>query len=183
MTILYILIGLVVLIGLWFVLSYNKLAQGRMKVENSWGQINVQLKMRADLVPNVVETVKGYAKHEQETFTKVMEARNRYMSADTPTEAMASSGEISGLVGRLFAVAEQYPDLKANSNFLDLQVQVKEIEAKIAMYRQFYNDTVLKYNKEVVRFPKNIAASILGFKELPYFQIEEGDRRSPKIAF
>lgn len=177
------MIGFIVLIGIWFIVSYNKLVQGRLKVENSWGQINVQLKMRADLVPNVVETVRGYAKHEQETLIQVMEARNRYMSAETPTEAMSSSGEISGLVGRLFAVAEQYPDLKANSNFLDLQAQIKEIETKIAMYRQFYNDTVLRYNKDVVHFPNNIAASILGFKELPYFQIDEGERTSPKITF
>ncbi len=178
-----VVILLIVVLVIWLIISYNALANGRMKVENSWAQINVQLKMRADQIPSLVQVVSGYAKHERETLTGVMEARNRFMSARTPEDAMQSSGEIAGLVGRLFAVAEQYPDLKANQNFLNLQFQLSEIEKKIAMYRQFYNDTVMLFNRLVITFPKNIAAGIFGFKELPFFQVDEVDRSMPKINF
>lgn len=178
-----IIISLIFIMGLLFISSYNKLAKTRSKVENSWGQINVQLKMRADLVPNIVETVKGYAKHEQETLTKVMEARNQFMSAKTPEDTMNSASQMKGIMGRLFAVAEEYPELKANQNYLNLQEQLGEIENKITMYRQFYNDTVMLYNRLIITFPKNIFASILGFEELPYFQIDDGERSAPKVNF
>ncbi len=182
----FILTGLVVFIiltVLWFILVYNRLAKNRVKVENSWGQVNVQLKMRADLTPNLVETVKGYARHEQETLTKVMETRNKFINAQTPQEAMESSGEMSGMFGRLFALAEQYPELKADGGFVNLQNQLKEIEGKISMYRQFYNDMVMKYNRDIVTFPKNIAASLLGFTNLPYFQVGESERHSVGVKF
>lgn len=172
-----------VLILIWVISSYNTLVNTRQKVENSWGQINVQLKMRADLVPNLVQTVSGYAKHEKETLTAVMEARNRFMASSTPENAMSSSSEMSSLMGRLFAVAEQYPQLKADQNFLNLQNQLNELEQKISMYRQFYNDTVMMYNRLVITFPKNIFAGIFGFREIPYFQIDQSERKAPQVKF
>lgn len=179
-----IIIGLILsLILIWAIASYNSLVNARQKVENSWGQINVQLKMRVDLVPNLVQTVSGYAKHEKETLIAVMEARNKFMSSETPENAMSSSSEISSLMGRLFAVAEQYPQLKADQNFLNLQNQLNELEQKISMYRQFYNDTVMMYNRLVIIFPKNIFAGIFGFSELPYFQVDQSEREVPKVKF
>lgn len=182
----YAIIGVSIIGGLiliWAISSYNTLVNTRQKVENSWGQINVQLKMRADLVPNLVQTVSGYAKHEKETLTAVMEARNRFMESGTPEKAMSSSSEISSLMGRLFAVAEQYPQLKADQNFLNLQNQLNELEQKISMYRQFYNDTVMMYNRLVITFPKNIFAGIFGFREIPYFQVDQGERKAPQVKF
>ncbi|MDD3141157.1 MAG: LemA family protein [Lachnospiraceae bacterium] len=172
-----------VLILIWGISSYNNLVNTREKVENSWGQINVQLKMRADLVPNLVQTVSGYAKHEKETFTAVMEARNKFMESKTPENAMSSSSEMSGLMGRLFAVAEQYPQLKADQNFLNLQNQLNELEQKVSMYRQFYNDTVMMYNRLIITFPKNIFAGIFGFREIPYFQVDQSERKAPQVKF
>lgn len=174
---------IVVLILIWAISAYNSLVNTRQKVENSWGQINVQLKMRADLVPNLVQTVSGYAKHEKETFTAVMEARNRFMASATPENVMSSSSEMSSLMGRLFAVAEQYPQLKADQNFLNLQHQLNELEQKISMYRQFYNDTVMMYNRLVITFPKNIFAGIFGFREIPYFQVDQSERKAPQVKF
>ena len=174
---------IVVLILIWAISAYNSLVNTRQKVENSWGQINVQLKMRADLVPNLVQTVSGYAKHEKETFTAVMEARNRFMVSATPENVMSSSSEMSSLMGRLFAVAEQYPQLKADQNFLNLQHQLNELEQKISMYRQFYNDTVMMYNRLVITFPKNIFAGIFGFREIPYFQVDQSERKAPQVKF
>lgn len=182
----YIIIAIciiVVLILIWAITAYNSLVNARQKVENGWGQINVQLKMRADLVPNLVQTVSGYAKHEKETFTAVMEARNKFMASGTPENIMSSSSEMSSLMGRLFAVAEQYPQLKADQNFLNLQNQLNELEQKISMYRQFYNDTVMMYNRLVITFPKNIFAGIFGFREIPYFQVDQSERRAPQVKF
>ncbi|MGE4283610.1 MAG: LemA family protein [Clostridia bacterium] len=178
-----IIVVFIILIVIWFIASYNGLVNGRMKVENSWGQINVQLKMRADLVPNLVQTVSGYARHEKETLIGVMEARNKYMAASTPQDAMKSSGEIAGFMGRIFAVAEQYPQLKADQNFLNLQYQMSELEKKISMYRQFYNDTVMMFNRLVITFPNNIPAGIFGFHELPYFQVDDSERAAPQVRF
>lgn len=173
----------VIIVLILAITTYNTLVNGRQKVENSWGQINVQLKMRADLVPNLVQTVSEYAKHEKDTLTAVMEARNRFMKSGTPEAAMSSSGEISSLMGRLFAVSEQYPELKADQNFLSLQNQLSELEVKITMYRQFYNDTVMMYNRLVITFPKSIFAGIFGFHEIPYFQIDQSERKAPKVEF
>lgn len=174
---------IVVLILIGAISSYNALVNTRQKVENSWGQINVQLKMRADLVPNLVQTVSGYAKHEKETLTAVMEARIKFMESATPENSMSSSSEMSSLMGRLFAVAEQYPQLKADQNFLNLQNQLNELEQKISMYRQFYNDTVMMYNRLVITFPKNIFAGIFGFREIPYFQVDQSERKAPQVKF
>lgn len=181
-----ILIGVVavlVLLGIRLILFYNKMIKNKAKVDNSWGQINVQLKMRADLIPNLVETVGAYAIHEQETLTKVIQARNMYINAQSTNEVIESSDAISGVLGKLFAVSEQYPELKANEGFLDLQQQLRELEQKISMYRQFYNDTVLKYNQYVIPFPNNIFAGILGATELPFFQIDPSERSAPKVQF
>lgn len=175
--------SVLVLILILAIASYNSLVNARQKVENSWGQINVQLKMRVDLIPNLVQTVSGYAKHEKETLTAVMEARNKFMSSERPENAISSSSEISSLMGRIFAVAEQYPELKADQNFLNLQNQLSELEQKISMYRQFYNDTVMMYNRLVITFPKNIFAGIFGFREIPYFQVEQSERKAPQVKF
>jgi len=175
--------GVAVVIIIWMVVSYNKLVKAKMKVENSWGQINIQLKMRADLVPNLIETVKGYARHEKETLTQVMEARNKYMTAIGPKAVIDSSSEISGLMGRLFAAVENYPQLRADQNFLNLQQELGEIEKKISVYRQFYNDTVMLYNRHIITFPRNIAAAILGFEKFPFFQIDDGEKAMPQVKF
>ena len=178
-----IVIAIIVLLIIWMILSYNKLQLTRTKVENSWGQVNVQLKMRSDLVPNLVSTVSGYAKHEKDTLESVMQARNGYLQAQNITNMVKANDELDHTLSKLLAVAENYPDLKANQNFLDLQNQLKEIEQKLAMYRQFYNDVVLMYNRKVITFPANIPAGIFGFRELSYFDITEKERVSPKVLF
>ncbi|NLC25123.1 MAG: LemA family protein [Fastidiosipila sp.] len=180
---LIIIVAVIVILGIWLAASYNRLTKSRIRLDNSWSQINVQLKMRADLVPNLVNTVKGYATHEQDTLREVVAARSRFMSAETPEATMESGNEIANLMGRLFALAEQYPDLKANSSFLDLQSQLSEIEKKIAMSRQFYNDAVMLYNRQVRVFPGNIAAAIFGFRERPYFEIDQVEAQSPVVEF
>ncbi|MFZ7134203.1 MAG: LemA family protein [Eubacteriales bacterium] len=182
----YIIISVVavlILLGVRLILFYNKMINNKVKVDNSWGQINVQLKMRADLIPNLVETVEAYAEHEQETLTKVTQARNMYLNAQSMDEMIQSTDAISGMLGKLLAVSEQYPELKANEGFLDLQGQLRELEQKISMYRQFYNDTVLLYNQYVIKFPNNIFAGIFGARELPFFQIDSSERSVPKVQF
>lgn len=178
-----VVVVILILIGFRLILFYNKMIKNKAKVDNSWGQINVQLKMRADLIPNLVETVGAYAIHEQETLTKVTQARNMYLNAQSSNEVIQSSDAITGVLGKLFAISEQYPDLKANQGFLDLQAQLRELEQKIAMYRQFYNDTVLMYNQFVISFPNNMCAGIFGAKELPFFQIDASERSAPTVQF
>jgi len=163
--------------------TYNKLITLRNRVENSWAQIDVQLKNRFDLIPNLVETVKGYAKHEDEVLTKVTSARASVGRATTPEEAIQANKELSSALARLLVVSENYPTLKADSHFLNLQNQLQELEKKIAFARQFYNDTVMKYNEGQQRFPANIVAKIFHFKAAPYFQADEGDRVAPKVSF
>lgn len=173
----------VVLIALYFVSTYNGLVKLRNAVKDQWAQIDVLLKRRADLIPNLVETVKGYAKHESETLEAVINARNKAVSATTTEEEMKANGELSGALSRLFALAESYPDLKANTNFMDLQNNLKETEDKIAYARQFYNDSVLKYKNRLEVFPSNIVASIFGFKPEPFFEASETERATPKVEF
>jgi len=177
------ILSVAVLLTAWLILFYNKMVSAKTKVENSWGQIDVQLKMRTDLIPNLVETVGAYADHERETLTGVTEARARLMKAGSPVEIMKSSDELTGLLGRIMAISEQYPDLKASQNFIQLQNQLDELEKKIALYRQFYNDTVLMYNKLVITFPNNIAAMLMGASKLPYFEIDESERNVPRVKF
>ena len=178
----FILIFLV-LIALWGVVIYNRFIVLRGRVDNAWAQIDVQLKRRFDLIPNLVNTVKGYVQHERETLEKVTEARTKYLSASTPEEKMQANAGLVGVLGRLFAVAENYPDLKANAGFLDLQKQLKETEDKISFSRQFYNDTAMKYNIGIVKVPASIIANLFGFKSRPYFEAEGESRENVEVKF
>ena len=178
-----IIIGVVVLIALYFMSTYNGLVKLRNMVKDQWSQIDVLLKRRADLIPNLVETVKGYTKHEKETLEAVINARNKAVSAQGVEEEMKANGELSGALSRLFALAESYPDLKANANFMDLQSNLKETEDKISYARQFYNDAVLKYKNKLEVFPSNIVAGIFGFKPEPFFEATDKEKENPQVKF
>jgi LemA protein len=174
----------VILFALYLVALYNGLVQKRNRVDNAWAQIEVQLKRRRDLIPNLVETVKGYAAHERGTFEAVTQARAAAAGATTPAAIGQAEGMLSQALGRLFAVAEAYPDLKANQNFLDLQAQLKDTEDKIAISRQVYNDTVLTYNNGIQVFPAVLLAGTFGFARREFFEIEDaGDREVPAVSF
>ena len=180
----WIIVGVIVLLLIiWIVATYNGLISLRNRKDDQWSQIDVQLKRRADLIPNLVETVKGYAKHEKGTLEDVVKARNNFVTASTPEEEMKASGEITQALSRLFALSENYPDLKANQNFVSLQNDLKETEDKISIARQFYNDTVLSYNNKVEMVPSNIVAGLFGFKKAAFFEIEEADKAAPKVSF
>ena len=178
-----IIIIVIVVLVLWFFGTYNKLVGLRNKKDDQWSQIEVQLKRRADLIPNLVETVKGYAKHEKSTFEEVIQARNTYLSANTPEAEMKASTGVSNALSKLFALAENYPELKANQNFLSLQNDLKDTEDKISYARQFYYDSVLTYNNKVEMVPSNIVASMTGFKKGTFFEAEEKDKEAPKVSF
>ena len=180
---LIVVLVIVALLIIWFIGVYNSLVVLRNKVRNQFSQIDIQLKKRFDLIPNLVETVKGYAKHEKETLEAVIKARNAYGEAKTDEEKIASGNEMTKTLGRLFAIAESYPELKANENFLDLQTQLKEVEDKISYARQFYNDSVMIYNNKIEVFPSNIAASIAGFKKEAFFEAGENERENVKVEF
>jgi LemA protein len=179
--ILLIIIGLLLLIAIGI---YNSLVVLRNRCDNAWAQVDVQLRRRYDLIPNLVETVKGYAKHEREVFEKVTEARAKAINAQTVKEQGEAENMLTGALKSLFAVVENYPELKANQNFLLLQEELAGTESKIAYARQFYNDTVMKYNMKQQVFPSNIIASLFGFKPKEYFEIEEPAARGPvKVSF
>ena len=178
-----ILFIIVLVIVMYVIGTYNSLVQARNKVRDQFSQIDVQLKRRFDLIPNLVVTVKGYAKHESETLEKVIQARNNYASAKNEAEKVAASNEMSRGVMNIMALAENYPDLKANTNFIDLQNQLKEVEDKIGYARQFYNDTVLVYNNKVEMFPGNLVASIFGFKREVFFEADAKERENVKVKF
>ena len=180
---LIILLVVVVLLVMYVVSTYNGLVQSRNKVRDQFSQIDVQLKRRFDLIPNLVETVKGYAKHESETLEKVIQARNNYANAKTEAEKVAASNEMSRGVMNIMALAESYPELKANTNFTDLQNQLKEVEDKIGYARQFYNDTVLMYNNKIEMFPSNLVASMFGFKREVFFEANEKERENVQVKF
>ena len=179
----WIIIGILVVLLLWFVSTYNSLVKLRNRVKDQWAQIDVQLKRRFDLIPNLVETVKGYAKHESETLENVIKARNTYLSAETPEGQIKADGELTQAISKLFALTESYPDLKANANFIDLQNELSETEDKIASARQFYNDTVLKYNNKVQMVPSNIVAGICGFKQEAFFEANEQEKQNVSVKF
>lgn len=183
---LFICLGLavvVVVIALAVVALYNRLVMLRNRVENAWAQIDVQLKQRYDLIPNLVETVKGYATHERETLENVIQARNMAVDA-TGVEAQAQAENfLTGTLKSLFALAEAYPDLKANTNFLDLQEKLSGIEQKIAYARQFYNDSVMSFNTAIQSFPANLLAGMFGFTQREYFEIEAAQAEAPKVEF
>lgn len=184
MTWLWILLAIVVVLGLFIASTYNKLVTNRNKVKDGWAQIDVQLKRRVDLIPNLVETVKGYAKHESETLEEVIKARNSFNTASTVEDEMNANNQITGALNKLFALSEAYPDLKANENFLSLQNDLKDVEEKISYARQFYNDIVLSYNNIVEMFPSNIIANMFKFKQEKFFEIEnEKEKEAPKVSF
>lgn len=182
----WIIIGVVVLIVLiviYFISMYNSFVKLRNSVKDQWSQIDIQLKRRFDLIPNLVETVKGYATHEEETLQKVIEARNSYQSASSHEDAMKADSELTKSVSKLFALAENYPDLKANQNFVSLQNEISSTEEKIAYARQFYSDAVLKYNNSIQVFPGSMVASMFGFKEEKYFEATSTERENVKVDF
>ncbi len=167
----------------YLVYLYNRLVPMHNKIRNQWAQIDVQLKRRADLIPNLVATVRGYATHEQQTLEGVMYARNAYQNARSKEEAMMANGELSGLLSRLMAVSEQYPDLKANQGFLSLQSELSQIESRIGYARQFYNDVVLKYNDYVGIFPRILFIKLIGFREENFFTANEWERMPTRVEF
>lgn len=181
--ILGIILLIIIVLAILIVGMYNNLIGARNKVKNAWSQINVQLNRRADLVPNLVETVKGYAKHEKTVFQDVTEARSGLINARTVEENAEANNMLTDALKSLFAVAENYPELKANENFLELQHQLEETENKIAYSRQFYNDTVLMYNNKIQMFPSNVVANQFNFTEAEFFEIEESSRSVPKVEF
>lgn len=185
-------LGILAIIALWVANVYNAFIASEEEVESSWAQVENQYQRRADLVPNLVATVKGYAVHEQQTLEGVIEARAKATqitidpATATPEQLaayQAAQGELSQALGRLLAVAENYPDLKANQNFRDLQAQLEGTENRITIARQMFNETAKAYNKTIRRFPNNILAGIFGFEKKPYFEAEEGASKAPKVEF
>ena len=176
-------VAVILLIIAFIAANYNALVQLRNKVRDQFSQIDVQLKKRADLIPNLVETVKGYTKHEKGTLEDVVKARNTYLTANTIEEKEKANTEITSALNKLFALTESYPDLKANENFMDLQAQLKDIEEKISYARQFYNDSVLAYNNKCEMIPSNIVASLFHFEKEKFFEASEEDRKNVKVEF
>lgn len=179
----YIVIIAVILVVLFVWFTYNSLATGRVRIKEAFSGIDVQLKRRVDLVPNLIETVKGYAKHEKQLLENVTKARSSLMSAGTVHEKAVSDNMLSSALKSLFAVSEGYPDLKASKNFLQLQDELSDIEAKIAYSRQFFNTNVSSYNSTLVNFPGSIIGSLFGFKAEEFFEANENERKNVKVSF
>jgi LemA protein len=182
----YVIVGIVVVLLIVFVVTYNRLVGLRNQVKNAWAQIDVQLKRRYDLIPNLVETVKGYMKHERETLEAVTRARNlaQQLASSGAGARARVEGELSSALARLLAVVERYPDLKANQNFLALQEELTSTENKIGFSRQFYNDSVLRYNNQTQMFPSNVVASMTGFKATEFFEVPAAEeRKAPTVSF
>ncbi|MBD3367254.1 MAG: LemA family protein [Candidatus Eisenbacteria bacterium] len=178
-----ILVAIIVVVVGFLIMTYNRLVVLRNRIENAWSQIDVQLKRRADLIPNLVETVKGYAAHEKEVFQRVTEARSALMHAEGVRDQAEANNMLTGALKSLFAVAENYPELKANQNFMMLQEELSGTESKIAYARQFYNDSVLTYDNMREKFPSNIVANMFGFAEREYFAVEESERGPVSVDF
>ena len=183
LTIYWVLIAILALIVISFIYYYNKFAILSQRADNSLSQIDVQLRKRADLVPNLIETVKGYAKHEKGIMEKVTEARKAMMGAKDLVGRMKAGNVLESALGRLFAIAENYPQLKANENFLQLQQELAAIEDKIAYARQYYNDSIMSYNTAVVTFPGSFFANLYSKKKLEYLQIPAAQKAVPKVSF
>ncbi len=181
-TALIILVVVIALGGLVAVI-YNRLVRGRNKADNAWAQVDVQLKRRYDLIPNLVETVKGYASHEQETFELVVQARTQAVEARGVEEQGQAEDFLTGALRKLFALAEDYPELRASENFQALQGELSETENKIAVSRQIYNDTTLSYNNSVQTVPTNLVANLFGFDPRQYFEVEDDARTAPQVDF
>ena len=176
--------ALVLLVAVLLVTLYNRLVRLRNRAENAWAQVDVQLRRRYDLIPNLVETVKGYASHERTTFEEVTKARTAAQQAQTVQEQARAENILTEAIGRLFAVAEQYPELRATENFQQLQDQLEETEAKIAVSRQVYNDAVLTYDTALETVPTNIVGNTFSFKAREYFEVEEpAEREAPRVQF
>ena len=179
-----VIIGIIVLLAVFVIGIYNALIRLRNQVDNAWSQIDVQLKRRHDLIPNLVETAKGYMEHERGTFEAITEARSRAMGANTPAEAGKAEGALTDALSKFMLVVENYPDLKANANFLSLQETLTSTENKIAFSRQGYNDQVLFYNNKIQMFPSNIIAGMFNFGKRDFFEIEnEAEREVPNVSF
>jgi LemA protein len=175
---------IIAIIVVAFIGIYNSLVRLRNQVRNAWSQIDVQLKRRHDLIPNLVETAKGYMKHERQTLENITEARSRAMTAEGVGQRSRAEGELSGALSRFLVVVENYPDLKANQNFLSLQEELTSTENRIGYARQSYNDQVLFYNNKIQMFPSNLVAGMFGFTSWEFFEIEEpGEREVPKVDF
>jgi LemA protein len=184
----YIILGVVILliiILIGFIISiYNNLVKFKVRVDNAWSQIDVMLKKRFDLVPNLVNTVKGYAAHEKGTLEAVVQARNQAVGAQTQQEAIDANNTFAQALSRLLMLVENYPDLKADKSFIDLQNQLSQLEHQIAISRQFYNDTVMKYNQYIASFPSNLFANAFHFTERPYFQLDNAqEKQAPTVSF
>ncbi len=180
---LWIVIGVVALLVIFVIAVYNRLVKFRNRIEAAWAQIDVQLKRRHDLIPNLVETVKGYAAHERETFENVVKARQQAVQAQGVENQAQAENMLTSALRQLFAVAEAYPDLKANQNFLALQEELTGTEGRIAFSRQFYNEQVLSYDNSLEQFPTNIIAGMFNFEPKPYFEVEEAARAVPSVDF
>ena len=183
MSALWIAVALVALVLLYAIYLFNRLVSLRNRVDNGWSQIDVQLRRRYDLIPNLVETVKGYASHERETLDAVIEARNAGMSASGPHDQAEAENQITGALKSLFALSEAYPDLKANQNFAQLQEELTGTEGRIAYARQFYNDTVYRYNTKIQSFPSNVLANAFSFSEREYFEADDESRGPTQVQF
>ncbi len=177
----WIVLILILLIIFWFVAIYNSFVRMNAGIDNAYKQIDVQLKRRYDLIPNLVEAVKGYMKFERETLEAVISARSKAMSTPPGAEKFAAEGALSGVLGKLFAVAENYPDLKSNEQVRTLMEELRTTENQLAFARQYYNDSVMKLNTKVGQFPSNVIAGMFNFKSKTYFQIEEAARTTPKV--
>jgi LemA protein len=177
-------VAVLVLLALAVIVLYNRLVRLRNRVANAWAQVDVQLRRRYDLIPNLVETVKGYASHERATFEEVTQARTRAQEARTVEEQAQAENVLTAAIGRLFAVAEAYPELRATENFQQLQAELAETEDKIRVARQVYNDTVLSYDNARQTVPTNLVAGLFGFEPRPYFELEEpAAREAPRVSF
>ena len=183
MTPVYIIIALIILLILYVWFLYNSLVTARLRIREAWSQIDVQLKRRSDLIPNLIETVKGYAAHEKEVFENVTKARSALVSAKGPKEAAEAENMLTGALRSLFAVAEAYPDLKASQNFLELQEELSDTETKIAASRQFYNSVVLEYNTKIKVFPNMLLAQTFRFGPEEFFEAEAGEKEKVDVKF
>lgn len=179
----WIILAIIVVLVIWVITSYNGLVRSRMQTKESWSQIDVQLKRRNDLIPNLIETVKSYSSYEGKTLEKIAELRAQIAQAKSPAEAMAASDQLTKQVSSIFAVAENYPDLKANASFVKLQDELTNTENKISYSRQLYNTTTSNYNIKLETFPSNIVAKLFGFKAADFLETPEDEKEVPKVSF
>ena len=178
------ILAAILILGIGYTIHmYNNLVSERLKVENQWSQVDIVLKQRNDTIPNLVQIVKGYAIHEKELLENVTQARSQYMKASGPENAVHAAGNLADVMTKFFAVAENYPELMANRNFMELQNQYFSLERKAADFRQFYNDMVMRYNRLVLSFPSSLIAGIFHFKQEPFFEVGEDVSKSPEIRF